>query len=90
MALPYLGRADGKDWSGRILQDRATGMLYAVFARNGQQWLRPIDPVTGTLGDRRRITYRYPERLQVHGGAAYYIHRPVESLQKRSIYRERL
>lgn len=90
VALPYLGRADGRDWSGRVLQDRATGALYAVFARNGQQWLRPIDPVTGTLGDRRRITYRYPERLQVHGGSAYYIHRPVESLQKRSIYRERL
>lgn len=88
--LPYLGRVDGRDWAGRVLQDRATERLYAVFARNGQQWLRPIDPVTGRLGERKRITHRYPERLQVHGGAVYYVYRPVESLQKRSIYRERL
>ena len=37
-----------------------------------------------------RITYEYPEKLQVYGGYAYYIYRPFESLQKKSIYRERV
>ena len=64
--------------------------LYAVFQRNGYQWLRAIDPVTGLLGERTRLTYRYPERTQVFNGSVYYVYRPFESLQKRSIYRERL
>jgi hypothetical protein len=42
------------------------------------------------MGERRRITYKYPERVQVYSNAIYYVYRPQESLQKRSIYRERL
>jgi hypothetical protein len=89
-ALPYLDRDQGRDWSGKLLQDRATDRIYAVFERNGFYWLRPIDPVTGALGEKKRITYKYPERLQVHGGSVWYIYRPQESPQKRSIYRERM
>ncbi len=88
--LPYLDRIQGRHWAGRILQDRATQKLYAIFSRNGYQWLRSIDPVTGAMGDRRSIMYKYPERVQVHNDAIYYVYRPVESLQKRSIYRERI
>ncbi|MBK9760278.1 MAG: hypothetical protein IPO90_10005 [Flavobacteriales bacterium] len=88
--LSYLNKIEGRDWSGKLLQDRATQKLYAIFDRNGFFWLRPIDPVTGALGDRRRITYKYPERVQVYNDAVWYIYRPQESLQKRSIYREKL
>ena len=88
--LPYLSKVEGRDWSGRIIQDRRTDGLYAVFQRNGHQWLRAIDPVTGLLGERTRLTYRYPERTQVFDGHVYYVYRPYESLQKRSIYRERI
>jgi hypothetical protein len=88
--LPYLDKVQGRDWAGRILQDRATQKLYAIFARNGFQWIRCVDAGTGTMGDRQRITYKYPERVQVYNDAVYYVYRPYESLQKRSIYRERL
>lgn len=88
--LPYLSKVEGRDWSGRIIQDRKVGVLYAVFERNGYQWLRTIDPVTGLLGERTRLTYRYPERTQVFNGSVYYVYRPFESLQKRSIYREKV
>lgn len=90
VGLPYLSKAEGRDWSGRIIQDRKSEVLYAVFQRNGYQWLRRIDPVSGLLGQRTRLTYRYPERTQVFDGNVYYVYRPFESLQKRSIYRERL
>lgn len=88
--LPYLATNEGKGWSGKLLQDRRTRSIYAIFQRNGFQWLRLVDPVTGSLGERRRITYKYPERVQVHNGSVWYIHRPQESLKKRAIYRERL
>jgi hypothetical protein len=88
--LPYLSKVEGRDWSGRIIQDRKAGALYAVFQRNGYQWLRVIDPVTGLLGQRTRLTYRYPERTQVFDGHVYYVYRPFESMQKRSIYREKV
>jgi len=88
--LPYLSKVEGRDWSGRIIQDRKTSALYAVFQRNGYQWLRVIDPMTGLLGPRTRLTYRYPERTQVFNGSVYYVYRPFESLQKRSIYREKV
>jgi hypothetical protein len=88
--LPYLSKVEGRDWSGRIIQDRRASTLFAVFQRNGYQWLRVIDPVTGLLGERTRLTYRYPERTQVFDGSVYYVYRPSESLQKRSIYREKL
>lgn len=88
--LSYMERPSGRDWAGRLVQDRSTRQVYAVFQRNGMHWLRTVDATTGQLGDRRRITHKYPERLQVHDGHAWYIHRPVESLQKRTIYRERL
>lgn len=88
--LPYLTKVEGRDWSGRIFHDRKSSALYAVFQRNGYQWLRVIDPVTGLLGERTRLTYRYPERTQVFDGHVYYVYRPFESLQKRSIYREKV
>ncbi len=88
--LPYLDKVQGRDWAGRIIQDRATQKLYAIFSRNGFQWIRCVDPITGVMGERRRITYKYPERVQVYSDAVYYVYRPQESLQKRSIYRERL
>lgn len=88
--LPYLVKQGGRDRPLRIIQDRSNGDLFAVFQRNGYQWLRSIDPVSGALGERMRLTYRYPERTQVFAGHIYYVYRPVESLQKRSIYRERL
>ncbi|MFT3885861.1 MAG: hypothetical protein QM724_10655 [Flavobacteriales bacterium] len=88
--LTYLGKGDRKDKVDRLIQDRATQRIYAASKRLGVVWLRAIDPVTGELGDRFRISSEYPERVQVHDGWVYYIHRPYGSLQKRTIYRERI
>lgn len=88
--LPYLARQERRDRVERIMQDRKAQGLYAVYARYGATWVRPIDPVTGALGDRFRITNGYPERVQAHEGYLYYISRPYGSLQKRTIYRERM
>lgn len=88
LSLPYPRKADGPGRSGRVIQDRATERLYALFRRNGKAWLMEIDPVSGALGGSFRLTYAYPERVQVRGGKVYYIWRPFGSLQRRTIYRE--
>lgn len=88
--LAYQGKEDARQWTGRLLQDRTTRQVYAEFQRHGTSWLRPVDPVTGELGTAIRLAERWPERVQVHGGRAYYIWRPAGSVQKRTIYRERL
>lgn len=88
--LEYLRKGERRDWAERIVQDRGTQRLYAVYNRYGTTWLRAIDPVTGALGAPSRLTNEDPQRVQVHDGAVYYISRPFASLQKRTIYREPL
>ena len=88
--LRYLAKGTKEPWAGRVVQDRRTRRMYAVFQRNGTSWLRAIDPVSGALAAREPVTYAYPERLQVHDGYLYYVYRPFESLLKKGIYRERL
>ncbi len=88
--LSYLRKEHRSGWDGKVVQDRRTQGLFVLFKRNGRCWLRSIDPVSGSMGARTDITYRYPERLQVHDGFAYYVYRPSESLQKKAIYRERI
>lgn len=90
VSLSYLRKDLGRYRVDRILQDRATQRIYALFARHGRHWVREVDPHQGTLGKESPVTHLHPERVQVYDGSLYYIHRPYESLQKRAIYRERL
>lgn len=88
--IVYQAKGEERLWAGQLSQDRATGQVYAHFRKNGSVWLRAVDPVSGLLGPRRQLQHEYPERVQAQGGWTYYIWRPYGSLQKRSIYRERL
>src|SRR5690606_9106531 len=83
--LAHTAKVEGRHWSGRLMQDRATGQVHALFQRNGTAWLRAVDPVRGTLGTAFRLAYGYPVRVQVHAGMVYYIWRPHGSLQKRTL-----
>lgn len=80
----------GRAWSGSIIQDRTTGEVYALFGSEGRTWLCGIDPATGQLGPKHMLDAKWPEQVRVNSGQAYYIHRPYESLQKRTLYRERM
>ncbi|MBP6574489.1 MAG: hypothetical protein KA230_08560 [Flavobacteriales bacterium] len=85
----HKGRS-GRAWTGRVMQDRSNGDVYALFEQDGRNWLCAIDPGTGELGPKRMLDGKWPEQVRVHGGHAYYTHRPFESVQKRTLYRERL
>jgi hypothetical protein len=77
-------------YRGHMLQDAATGVVYAVFHRAPRTWLRAIDPFSGEAGPPFRITHPFPEEVQVHGGHAYYLYRPFGSLRQRALHRERI
>ncbi len=79
-----------RDWDGLLLQDGATDQVLVVFARNARTWIRTVDPSTGALGTSTPLTFPYPEELQVFDGWIYYVYRPYGSLQKRTLYRERI
>ncbi len=77
-----------RTWKTRLLQDRADGSVYAVYARNLRTWLREVDTTTGKLGPERLLDHPGPEEVQVHDGHAYFIYRPFGSLQHRTLYRQ--
>ena len=77
-------------WKTRLVQDRSSGAVYALFARNLRTWLREVDTRTGQLGPQRTLDDPFPEEVQVHGGHAYFIYRPYGSLQHRTLYRQRI
>lgn len=80
----------GRAFTGKLLHDRALGEVYAVFEQAGRTWLCSIDPRTAAMGPRVNLDAKWPEQVRVHGGQAYYIHRPFESTQKRTLYREQV
>lgn len=79
-----------REWTGRLVQDRITGLVHALFRRGSRLWVRRIDQTTGELGQITELEYPFPEEVQVCDGWAYYVYRPYGSLQRRTLYRERL
>ncbi len=79
-----------RDWEKELIQDRTTQRIYAVFQRNGEQELVRVDPGTGGTREAHRLQQRYPQQVQVHDGAVYYVHRPFGSLRTLALYRETL
>lgn len=79
-----------REWTGRLIQDRITGAVHALFRRGSRVWVRRVDQATGELGEPTELEFPYPDEVQVCDGWAYYVYRPYGSLQRRTLYRERL
>lgn len=77
-------------WTARLLQDRRSGAVYALFARDARTWLREVDTRTGDLGPEQVLDDPFPEVVKVHGDHAYFIYRRSGSLQHRTLYRQRI
>lgn len=77
-------------WKKQLIQDRATGFIYALFEKNGYSYLGLIDLKTGDIHEKVRLAFQFVDKISVYDNAAYYIYRPFESIQKKFIYKERL
>jgi hypothetical protein len=77
-------------WKKEVIQDRMTGRIYAVYDRDGYQFLGLIDTRTGEVTEQVKLSFRYATHIQVHDNFVYYVYRPFESAQKKFLYKERL
>jgi hypothetical protein len=89
--VPHVMRhAREKAWRERLLQDPATGRVYALFQQHGRAWLCEVSTGSGALVASHRLTFRYPEDVQVYDGHVYYVYRAYGSQEHRTLYRESL
>lgn len=74
-----------------LVQDAATGDVYAVFAQGPVTSLRSVRPSDGALGTTTlTLTHPFPEAVNVFDGHAYYLYREPGGNHRRALYRERL
>ena len=85
-----IGYHERRDWEGELLQDPIDEHVYASFKRRGVLGLCQVETTSGELGRPHHMQDRYPEQVQIHGGYVYYVYRPKESLEHRTLYREAL
>jgi hypothetical protein len=90
MGLYFHYHKDRTGWRRNIIKDPVTGIIYAVFEKDGICYLGDVNLMTGRINAKHRIIHKYVEKIRVNAGFAYYIYRPYESIQKRFLYKERL
>lgn len=88
--ISYHLKARKSGWEQPLVYDKETGLVYALFLRQGYSYLSLIDFKSGEIIHTQKLTYRYIEKLQVINGEVFYIYRPFESIQKKFLYKERL
>lgn len=77
-------------FQNRIIQDHITGELYAEYLDGRTGVLRRIELNSGELGKVKKLTYDYPERVEVYADEVYYLYRPFRTPQKTYLYKENL
>lgn len=84
----YQPKANG--WKKDLIQDPITGRIYARFEKGGYTYLGLIDNQTGEINERIQLEYQWVDKVAVHDNEVYYVYRPLESIQKRYLYKEKL
>lgn len=77
-------------WKKDVMQDPVTGQIYARFEKNGYTYIGLIDTDTGEIKERIQLEYQWVDKVAVHDNFVYYVYRPLESIQKRYLYKEQL
>lgn len=90
MDINYHVGSDKREWEEMLVQDRNKQRIFSVFLRGGKYYLKELNTSTGEIKKVHQLYYKYPEKLKVKDGYAYYIYRPFESLQNKYLYREKL
>ena len=74
----------------KLIQDYATGAIYAVYEKAGISYLGHLNVETGEINEKVKLNFKYIDQIKVYNNEVYYIYRPFESTQKRFLYKERL
>lgn len=81
---------DDRHWAKSLLQDQRTERVFALYRQGPRCWLREVNAGNGSISEPFMLVHPFAEDVQVHDGHAYYVYRPHGSIQKRTLYRERL
>mgnify|MGYP000843910001 FL=1 len=77
-------------WKKDLMQDPVTGQIYARFEKSGLTYIGLIDTNTGEIKERIQLEFQWVDKVAVHDNFVYYVYRPLESIQKRYLYKEQL
>ena len=75
-------------WKRKLIMDEVTGVIYAVFLKNGFYYLKEINVSNGKVLAERKLTYQFVSKLKVKDGYIYYTYKPKATLQKKFLYKE--
>jgi hypothetical protein len=64
-----------KRWKKVILQDKNTQRIYTAFHSRWGEYICPIDPKNGTLGEAVEVAIDFSEKLYIKNGVLYFLHR---------------
>ncbi|GAB5418614.1 MAG: hypothetical protein Crog4KO_03710 [Crocinitomicaceae bacterium] len=84
----YNPRSTG--WDKQLIQDEATGHIYAVYDRSGFTYLGLIDTKTGEIKEQVKLEYRYVDKIAIRDNFVYYVYREFESIDKKMLWKEQL
>jgi hypothetical protein len=87
-AITYHKFKEGKNWEQPLLKDKGEQKVFALFERGGYYYLKRINLTNGQTKTAFKLYYRFVEQSKVKNGYAYYIYRPLESTQRKFLYRE--
>jgi hypothetical protein len=88
--ISYHHPKDWKEWKHKLIQDRATRTLYALFLKDGRYILRRVDPRSGQITLSYTVSNKYANHLKVKNDQVYYVYRPFDSGQTKFLYKEKL
>lgn len=90
IAIYHHYNAKQTGWQSQLIQDKITGVVYAIYEKTGSTYLGLIDLKTGTIQEKVKLGFRYVDKIRVHNNVVYYVYRPFESVQKKFLYKEKL
>lgn len=84
----HLGK-EASYWKKQLMMDDVSKKIYSLFEKNGTYTLAELSkegkPVHFTP-----LKNKYPEKIKVHNGYAYFNYRPFESTQNKYLYKQPL
>ncbi|MBU3660342.1 MAG: hypothetical protein FGM14_10755 [Flavobacteriales bacterium] len=90
IAIYHHYNAKQTGWQSQLIQDKITGVVYAIYEKTGSTYLGLIDLKTGMIQEKVKLGFRYVDKIRIHNNVVYYVYRPFESVQKKFLYKEKL
>ena len=79
-----------REWKNHLLKDQTEETIYALFSKDGHQYLKKINTRSGKEEGSYKIIHYSAEKIKIKDNYLYYVYRPYESLQEKFLYKEKI